>query len=220
MTAQPFTLKATKPYKMKYALICFLLNLAVANAIYFFSVAPVSTNFLETAEWIFESNVTLPLTLDQCWDILTDDGAWEYWHPEVRSIENTVGTPGTVGSERTIVFGDWVIGLLVGGPFRIQEVFDSWENDASSDTRRYSMYYKGVTRPNAFTYSRGKEEFVCQRISDSETRFTRTVALDPGFLANMLSFIAYARLENVFEVLCPERLLESIEAGRLPRAER
>lgn len=166
-------------------------------------------DILTEGTWIFHSEVVLPVSLDDCWDIITDDGAWQFWHPEVTEITNTVGDPGTVGSERTIVYNG----------IKINEWFDIWEEQDGGDDnrRRYSFFFSAASLPGFLGFKMLREDYTCQRITDSKSLFQRTVAMEPGLLFVSFFYIVYPQFQRTFEQLCPLRMLESIEAGDLPR---
>ena len=113
-------------------------------------------SFLETASWIFRSEVVLEgVSVEQFWDyILTNDDALQQWHPEcskiewkVQQIENeedsnedkpenrhrtTTTTGGGRGAERVVTYKDWPFMILLLGPIQIYEHFDIWEDGGSS----------------------------------------------------------------------------------------
>ena len=181
----------------------------------FYPIDKAPEELLQNATWIFSSAVLLPVSIDECWDIITDDDAWQYWHPEVTKITNTGGVPGSVGSSRTIVYDDWLLNLFSIGPIKFEEQFDIWED--VGNYRRYSFYFSGATRPECFTWTAAREELVCERWDDSKSLFGRTVAIEPGSGQQTLSFVVYPRLKRTFEELCPQRMVESIEGGPFRR---
>jgi hypothetical protein len=72
-----------------------------------FSLQNVPESFLETAPWIFKSELELDISMDQCWKILQDDHAWKDWHPEVQDIVWDSDLR-AVGTSRTVNFsGEW-----------------------------------------------------------------------------------------------------------------
>lgn len=182
---------------------------------YFFPIEPAPEDFVNTATWIFDSDLLLPIPLEECWDIITDDGAWEFWHPEVTHITNTEGFPGTIGSKRTIVYKDWLLNTLSLGAITFEETFDVWEDDG--EYRRYSFYFSGATRDESFTWTMAREELICVKVDEQSSRFGRTVAIEPGVGQQTLSFLVRPWMARTFEKLCPKRLLDAIEAGDLPR---
>ena len=182
-----------------------------------FPLAFAPESFLTTAPWIFKAITELPVSVDDCWNIITDDGAWQFWFPEVTNIRNIV--PPGVGGNRLVDFNlkftNKVVFILLLGPVTLDEYFDIWEPNGS--TRRYSYYIQSTSRPNFMTYTMARNEYVCET-SGSNSVFTKTVALEPGILTNALSFITRPAFEELFLILNPRRLLEAIEAGQLPRS--
>jgi hypothetical protein len=72
-----------------------------------FSLQNVPESFLETAPWIFKSELELDISMDQCWIILQDVHAWKDWHPEVQDIVWDSDLR-AVGTSRTVNFsGEW-----------------------------------------------------------------------------------------------------------------
>jgi hypothetical protein len=69
------------------------------------------------------------------------------------------------------------------------------------------------------TFERVREEVRCDAASSNSTSvFTRSAGMDPGFLTQyVFGPIARRRLGKIMEELCPQRLLDSVEAGLLPR---
>lgn len=182
----------------------------------------VPESFLETAPWIFRSEVTVDMTVDECWKVLLDDNAWGTWHPEVLNVQwkkkdggggdaGSVAMKGEAGAERTVVFSDALFNVLLMGSVGIDEKFDVWD-DKNDNVRRLSFYFQGMTRPNFLTYTAGREEFRVERTGDdgstSTCKFTRIVALEPGFATRyLLGPVAYSRCKHMFEVKCPQRFL-------------
>ena len=194
------------------ACLCVSISLPLLTASTFFDLDEVPPAFLDSGEapWNFESIVDLPISVEDCWSIITSDDAWQFWHPEVSIVEGVVNG---VGGMRTIEFDDWLFSLFAFGPVQFEETFDVWKD--TGDVREYAFYFSASTRPEWFAYYAGREEFICESINGG-SRFTRRVAFDPGPVAQSLSLIAVPRLKLIFEVNCPKRLLNSIYRGDLP----
>lgn len=179
-----------------------------------FTLQPNDASFLTTASWIFKSEIQINLAADTVWQILKDDEAWKIWHPEVAKID-WLDMEGShrAGCERVVLFKDTLFMILLVGPAKIHEVFDVWEENE----KVFGIYFKAINRPSILTYKSAREEFKVQAIDENSCIFTRTVALEPGFLVrNLLGFIVYPRLNNLFTKKCPTRFLEAVEKGRLP----
>ena len=168
---------------------------------------------INSAPWIFKSEVELDMSIEDFWITLIDDRSWKHWHPEVTNIQNTkVG----FGNSRTVVFRHWFFMALLAGPVRIHEDFDVWEAD-DDQMKRFQFWLSGASRPSFLTYQGGREEFKVEAISAKRCKFTRTVALIPSFLSRYaLGFAIYPMLRSIFTVQCPRRLLASIEKKVLP----
>lgn len=172
-----------------------------------FEFKEVPYSFLDTASWIFRSEVEVNMTVDECWKILLDDGAYAKWHPEVQNVEWQNGFKGQ-GAERTVVFSDAVFNVLLAGPTGIREKFDVWEDDPSKDVRRFSFFFMSATRPSFLTYTAGREEFRVEKTGDGTCKFTRILAVEPGFATRyLLGPIAHSRLKGLIETKVPARFL-------------
>ena len=155
---------------------------------------------INTAPWVFKSEIDVDLSIDECWAVVTDDQAWQHWHPEVTDIRNAKEPAGGVGNSRTIVFRP-----CLGGPTPMHEEFDVWEAD-DEQLKRYQFWFAG-----------GREEFKVQAISSGRCKFTRTVALEPAFVTRyILGWLVYPELKRLFTVQCPQRLVEAIATKLLP----
>lgn len=155
---------------------------------------------INTAPWVFKSEIVLDVSIDECWTIVTDDRAWEHWHPEVTDIRNAREPAGGVGNSRTVVFRP-----RIGGPTPLHEEFDVWEPD-DDKVKRYQ-----------FWFAAGREEFKVEAISSARSKFTRTVALAPSlFTRFVVGWLVYPELKRLFTVQCPQRLKEAIATKLLP----
>lgn len=178
-------------------LVLVLLSPMATKAQCFFDIDFVEQDFLETAPWIFQTSTVIPISVEDCWDIITDDDALPFWFPELTDVENE-DEPG-VNNKRTVVFDDCVLNLLSFGAVGLEEVFDVWED--TGDVRRYQFYYSGATRPNFYSWKGAREKFACQKISDNESFFHRTAAFEPDCISDTLEFVVRNRLERIFEEL-------------------
>jgi hypothetical protein len=178
-----------------------------------FTLLPNTESFLTTAPWIFRSETEIDLPASDVWKIITDDDACALWHPEVTNIVWTDKAPHKQGSERTVLFKDTLFMILLAGALKIKEHFDVWEEGT-----KFQFYFKAMNRPNLLTYNSGREEFKVEAISDKTCKFTRIVALEPGFLTRwVLGFIAYPYLKTMFTQTVPESFVKAVADGRLPR---
>lgn len=183
----------------------------------FFDTQAVGLGFTEEAEWDMESATILPVSVKDCWDIITSDEAMDIWCPEFGNVENS-GEPG-VGNIRNAVLDDSVLNILSLGSVGIEQTFDVW-NDEEDNIRSYAYYVSGTTRPGFMSWKAAREQFVCEEIDDDNTMLTRTLAIEPGFLTETLEFVVQPRLESIVEEKCPERLLNAIAQGKLPIPEK
>jgi Polyketide cyclase / dehydrase and lipid transport len=178
-----------------------------------FQLTPQNESFLTTAPWIFQSEMTIDLPVSEVWKILHDDGAWIHWHPEVAKIAWESDTHRELGSERTVTFKDPLFMVLLAGPIKLYEVFDEWEYE-----KKFGFYMKGLSRPTFLTYKSVREQFQLEAANESHCKLTRTVAVEPGCITKyVLGCIVYPHLEHLFTKKCPERLLNAIAKGKLPR---
>ena len=192
-------------------LVSLLAGLATADD--FFDAQAVGPGFTEDAEWDMECVTPLPVSLEDCWDIITSDQALNMWCPELGGGEN-LGEPG-VGNVRKVVLDDIVLNILSLGSVGIEQTFDVWD-DEEDNIRRYSYYVSGTTRPSIMSWKAARENFVCEEVDDDNSVLTRTLAIEPGFLTEKLDFVVRPRLEEIVEEKCPERLLNIIKQGMLP----
>lgn len=155
---------------------------------------------INNAPWVFKSVIVLDISIDECWTIVTDDRAWEFWHPEVTDIRNAKEPAGGVGNSRTVVFCP-----RIGSPTPLYEEFDVWEPD-DDNVKRYQFWFAG-----------GREEFKVEAISSTRSKFSRTVAIAPSFFTRfVVGWLVYPELKRLFTVQCPERLAEAIAKKLLP----
>lgn len=189
------------------------LPVAVVAAFFDYQFSPMA--LLDDATWVFDMNVVLPVDVKDCWDIITDDDALQFWHPELTMVESIKETPGTVGNVRTVVYTDWLLDIFVLGAIKLEETFDVWEED-EGDIKTFQFWISGATRPTYFSYTMAREEWTCEKYSSGKSIFRRTLAFEPGAVTAALGFVVYPKLQRTFEVMCPKRLLRSIENGDLP----
>jgi hypothetical protein len=180
-----------------------------------FSLDFLTESDLETVPWVFKSELELDISVQECWDIITDNLAYKVWHPEVTDIKN-IGPALGKGNSRTIVLRHWFFSLLLAGPPTITESFDVWE-DSDSDMKRRQCWFSSSSRPKFMTYKRAREEFKVEAISENKCKFTRTVGMDPAFMTRYgLGCLVYPILRKLFTVECPERLADAIQNKVLP----
>lgn len=173
-------------------------------------------SFLETAPWIFKSEVELDISVDTCFQILLDDKAWSIWHPEVTNIKWQTLGPIQKDSIRTVMYKDWMSYLLLGGPITMEEKFDSFD-DSSATTKRFSISFTALSRPACMVYKACREEFQVEENQQGGCKFTRTVAIDPAFLPRYaFGCMTYPTLKKTFAEKCPARLEKAVKEKRLP----
>jgi hypothetical protein len=102
---------------------------------------------------------------------------------------------------------DPVFNALLGGPLKIWEDFDFWEE--TDTVKRMCFYCPYMSRPNLLTYSALREEFVVVKTGESSCKFSRRVAVQPSFLTRrILGCIAYPRLKSIVEEKSPSKFKE------------
>ena len=177
----------------------------------------VDESFLSSARWQWNIVTELPVSMEDCWSIQTDNGAYKYWFPEI-VVREERGTFGTNDGFRIVDFGDRLVGLFLAGSLRIEEAVDIYE-DVDSTRRRLSFYFSRTSRPNFLTFKRAREEYICEAVDGEANKsiFIWNIGFDPGFITRALFFVSKRRFDKIFAQKCPKRLLEAIEKGDLPR---
>jgi hypothetical protein len=185
---------------------------------YLFKLRPETPTFLETAPWVFKSEIELDISVEECFNILMDDRAWKLWHPEVTDIQWKTDPPhGRNGSVRTVVYKDWVSYLMLGGPVAMEEKFENCTD--TGPTRAFTVSFTATGRPTWMFLRASKEHFQVEPIENSPGRckFSRTVAVDPAFLPRYIFyFITYNSMKHTFTNKCPQRLLNAVQEKKLP----
>jgi hypothetical protein len=171
-----------------------------------FPLQPAPHSLLVEAPWIFRSEILVEgMTVQECWDIILDDGAWAKWHPEVTDIRWKDPTRG-VNAERNVTFKDALFMVLLAGPMVIEEHFDVWD-DASDEKKLFSFYFVSFNKPSFLTYRAGREEFRVER-TETGCKFTRVLAVEPSFLTRyVFACLARPRLSNIIERKNPQLFL-------------
>jgi len=175
-------------------------------------------SFLETAPWIFKSEIELDIGVDALFQILMDDRAWEVWHPEVRNIQWKTDAPHGKGSVRTVQYSDWLSTLLLCGAVTMEELYDNF--DDSGSTKSFGIKYTSIGRPTFMMYRACREEFKVEPLQDNDSnrcKFVRTVAVDPSFTSRyVFGWLVYPAMKKTFMNLCLKRLEEAILEKKLP----
>jgi len=168
-------------------------------------------SFLQTAPWIFGGQPTeLPISVQDCWDIITDTDTLPFWFPEVTDVRYTIEpSPGVPGRR----FVDFSLAQLVS--IEADEIVDIWEPDGE-DQRRNSFYFVETNLPVFLSFKQLREEFRCDAVTETSSTFTYTVAVAPGLVTALAGFVVKPAIRELFQRRVPARLLESVEAGRLP----
>jgi hypothetical protein len=182
-----------------------------------FRLRQETDSFLETAPWIFKSEIELDITVDECFHILVDDRSWEVWHPEVTNIQWKTDPPHGKGSIRTVVYKDWLSYLMLGGPVAMEEEYDGFED--AGPTKSFSVSYTAIGRPTFMMYRACREEFKVEPIEGKpgHCRFKRIIAVDPAFLSRYIfGCITYPAMKDTLSKKCPQRLQQAIKEKKLP----
>ena len=181
-------------------------------------------SFLQTAPWIFGGQPTeLPISVQDCWNIITDTDALPFWFPEVTnvrytlepSLDNGMGVLGRRVVDFNPINTNLILYLAQLGPIEIDEIIDIWEPDGE-DQRRFSFYFVETDRPVFLSFKQVREEFRCEAVTETRSTFTYTVAVAPGLVTALAGFVVKPAFRDIFQRLVPARLLESVEAGTLP----
>jgi hypothetical protein len=102
---------------------------------------------------------------------------------------------------------DPLFNALLGGPLKIWENFDVWEE--SDMVQRMCFYSPYMSRPNLLTYLALREEFVVVKTGESSCKFSRRVAVQPSFLTRrILGCITYPRMKSILEEKAPLKFMK------------
>lgn len=189
-----------------------------------FRLREETNSFLETAPWIFKSDVELDISVDACFAILMDDRAWDVWHPEVTNIQWKTEAPHGKDSIRTVIYKDWLTYLLLGGPVTMEEKYVDFEtnnddDDDATTSKSFIVSYTAIGRPTFMMYRACREEYRVEPIegSSGRCRFKRIVAIDPAFLPRrVFGCLTYSVLKDTLSNKCPQRLKQAILEKKLP----
>jgi len=203
--------------RLRKSILYCLFPTAVAAFFILFDLPVPPVSHLETATWIIGGEpIDLPVSVQDCWNIAKDDTVKQYWLPFVLNIRN-LEPPGLNGRrlvDVNVCKFNLPLCLLMFGSIEIDEVFDVWE--AEGETRRYSFYFAGLSRPPFMSFRLVREDYLCEAVTETTSKLTITVAIDPGILTKLFGFIVESGFRDLFERLAPELLLENIQAGNLP----
>lgn len=197
----------------------------VVEALFFFdtSLEFPPESFLEDAPWIFAATTDLPVSVDDCWTIMTDDEGLQFWFPELTIVQN-LDPPGQRGYRRVVRIDlsgqdDLVISFLSllspAGGIEFEETFDVWDPDGNE--RRSSFFVTKIGLPTFLLATRVREEQRCEFVTDSSSAFTQTLAMEPGWFASLIGFLTKPIYQELVEERIPGLLLEAIANGNLPR---
>ena len=105
----------------------------------------VPESFLQTAPWIFGGKpIALPVSVEDCFDILADDGSWELWFPEVQNIQN-LSPPSTEGYRRVVNFNAKATDFILSTPSLVTEGGGVSQSNKSTGTTK-GVYDRKATK--------------------------------------------------------------------------
>jgi hypothetical protein len=128
-----------------------------------FKLQPVDEAFLETAPWRFTEAFEIARPAGEVWAELVADGALSFCR-SLRGARWTSPRPFGVGTTRTMPA---LFGALV-----LEETYFLWE-----EGRRHSFYADRASLP---TFRRFAEDYLVEPTSETTSRFTWTIAVDPS----------------------------------------
>lgn len=82
---------------------------------------PVDLDFLDTAEAVVTTDVDLPASIDEVWDVIVDNQSWVHWLAGCRSVTSSPDVWADPGDTRSVVIGIMKIdevAVAVDGPHR------------------------------------------------------------------------------------------------------
>ena len=203
--------------KKQHQTLLYFVGIPLVSAFIFdaliFNLDFADEDFLDTGTWRWEIETELPVSIAACWDIVSTKESFNVWYPEVTNIE-VFGTPGVDGGER-FNFHDWVLNLGTFGSPRFEQLVDRFEFE-STEVRTRSKWVSRSSHPRILTFTKWREQFVCEALNSTTTLLTRRAATDPGLFPRLIGFITRPRLTLIYEELCPARMLEGIANGDLP----
>ena len=177
-----------------------------------FKLTPRNGDFLNTAPWIFRSEIVVDVSASAMWNILFDDEAWAFWHTEVAKCEWKDANR-ELNSECTFTIKDTLFMMLLCGPMKLYTVNDVYEKDM-----KWGFYVKESNIPSFLGNKAVREEFKLEAVSEKQCKFTRIVAMAPSFLSKyLMGWLVYPHLKHAFTKRAPECLVKAIAEGKLPR---
>lgn len=147
----------------------------------YFSAQPVDESFFASAPFLMRDSFDIAWPAEQFWTDLTSDTPLE-WCRILQSVKWTSPRPFGVGTTRTA--------RALGGVSVINERFFRWE-----DGRRYSFYAVNASTP---MFRRWAEDYLVEPVSESSSRFTWTIAIEPRHGARITNPINRKILNTLF----------------------
>lgn len=143
-------------------------------------------SFLDRAKIKEVNFVEIDATPEQIFTVLKDPDSWPSWFKAIDKVTWTSAYPLAEGATRTVRLG----------PLSVDEYFFLWEENA-----RYAFCF---TRTNLPFVKALVEDYRLEALANGKTRFTYTVAYDPGRLFGLTGPIGRAFLARTFRKGCAE----------------
>lgn len=159
---------------------------------------PVGVDFLDRAEHVWSTDVDLPATPDEVWDVLADNTSWTEWFAGCRSVESSAPVWTAAGDTRSITVG----------PMRIEEVAAAVDRP-----HRWAISLTRTTIPMASRMLEVLDLHDTSRNGEDRTEVRWTGALDvPMYLRPALPILRSqltkkwgASLEDLHDVVISRR---------------
>jgi hypothetical protein len=132
----------------------------------------------------FKNVVELDAPPAKVFAIFEDGESWPKWFRAIRKVQWTSNKPYGVGTTRTV----WLTLAT------LDEQFFRWEAD-----RRFSFYLTGLSMPLAHALA---EDYLLEEIAPGRTRFTYSVAIEPGLAVARGGPISPMYFGSMFKSAC------------------
>ena len=144
------------------------------------SCQSVDISFLNTAKVKVINTVEIKASAEEIFATFEDPDAWPLWFKGINKVIWTSEKPYRVNTTRTVLLG----------PLKIWEHFFIWEQN-----QRFAFFF---TKTNLPFVKALLEDYQLEKIDESTTRFTYTVAYDPSFILALTGPIGRAALKANF----------------------
>ena len=180
-------------FQPKWLLVNAFLVLLVWKAPYYhYILGPgqmefVPESFLETAPWIFDGTAEIPVPVDTCFAIISDVALVNIMYPII--TDAVYLEPIETLGRRTVT-----VKLFVSNV--VEEKFDVFDNEG--DVQTYSFYFTSASVPLLWATT-GREQYTCEKLSDTTSMFRVKAAFQPNFIMKLLFFIFVPIFRGTFQ---------------------